>query len=298
VLLREPTGHDSQKAEAGASTHRSLVWASPSGAWGASPRSAKSARSARSAKSAKSGARTPGCKSAGHSMHDLFCPDRMPREFFVNVMLHGEDRSQHAAAIAKEQGRSKLGRIGSLLGGVMGTVMAGNAAFDSAIAQGVKDAVIESAVDALKRQRWWASVTPVFLPPLPGRSDWQPFVALGEKGHFMVFRVVITGRLPEESRQEKGIVLSLLTACIASCWAAETPPEDMEKKLVQEIALIRPEIESALQNRKYPINANVTIVDAIEEFGLLHEMNWSRELAADTIEAAREELDGPPAAVA
>lgn len=223
-------------------------------------------------------------------MHDLFCPAPQPREFFVNVALLGEDRGRNAAAVAKEQGRSRLGRVGSLLGGLMGSVMADNAAFDAAIAESVKEAVIVNTVNALKRERWWASVTQVLLPPIPGQSEWAPFVGLGAKGHFMVFRIDVTGRLPEEAKevQQGGLLQSLLDALVATCWAPSAQPEDPECLLARDIDLLPDEIQQALQSRGTPINAYVAVADAVEQYHTFFELHWSREMCAEAIHLARD----------
>lgn len=222
----------------------------------------------------------------------------------MNVTLDGEDRSQHALSAAKEQGRLKLGRLGSMLGGVMGSVAGKSTAFDNVIAERVRGAVETEVVEALRRRRWWAHVTPVLLPPMPGKSDWNKYVSLGEKGHFMIFRVKVLGKLPGEEEAQKaessGFSLASLSCLFAACMTPEVKEEEEEDpdvKAAREIELLHPEVVSALQSRQNPIFVKISVADAHKEYRIFHELNWSRELASEAVLSARR-TEGQSVAVA
>uniref|UniRef100_A0A7S2LVD6 Uncharacterized protein n=1 Tax=Zooxanthella nutricula TaxID=1333877 RepID=A0A7S2LVD6_9DINO len=231
----------------------------------------------------------------GHSIHDLFSPHPVRREFFVNVALMSKDRQLHAAAVAKAHGRTKFGRVGSLLGGAIGSIMANSATFDETIADGVRDLIQKSTVDALKSRRWLASVTAVALPPLPGQKEWPSFVNLDDKGHFMVFRILVTSRLPKEKpkKSDGGFASNLVSGIVdlwealCSCCEAPIDHEATERRLADEMQTILPEVQKALLKRRNPVVAELSVADAKEEYKTLFELNWSRELCAEAINASR-----------
>jgi len=221
------------------------------------------------------------------SVHDLFCPRPMRREYFVNVALMSKDRQKHASAVAKEHGRSKFGRVGSLLGGAIGNIMASSVTFDDAIADGVRELVKSSTIEALKSKRWWASVTPVALPPLPGKTRWSSFVNLDDEGHLMVFRIFVTGQLPEEKGNGGDCYAEALSWLFSSCCAEAPEDVDPEQRIADDVSAILHEVQHALASRKNPIFAELVMADAKEEYETLFDLNWSRELCAEAINASR-----------
>mmetsp|Transcript_56504 Transcript_56504/g.122140 ORF Transcript_56504/g.122140 Transcript_56504/m.122140 type:complete len:278 (-) Transcript_56504:66-899(-) len=206
------------------------------------------------------------------------------REFFLNVTLDEADRAQHGANALAREGRLQYGRAGSLVGGLLGSITGGFAVKDQALVEDVGHSIAEATMECLRRDGWEASVQIIALPPVPGSTEWKPYIPFGptRSGTFMVMRARFL-RPTNKTYYGNGGFLETLSGCCSSCCQAEPPIYGQWNSQT-----LVPDIQSTLRliSRK-PINAFIDLACASEEINLLHAQGWSPELAIQTIQSAR-----------
>eukprot|EP00928_Gymnodinium_smaydae_P010076 TRINITY_DN13784_c0_g1_i2.p2 TRINITY_DN13784_c0_g1~~TRINITY_DN13784_c0_g1_i2.p2 ORF type:complete len:302 (-),score=61.65 TRINITY_DN13784_c0_g1_i2:57-905(-) len=203
----------------------------------------------------------------------------MKKEFFLNITVDERDRAEVAGSILKEHGRKALGRAGSVMGGLVGSV-AGHANIgDGLIAENLSKTVRQYIEEILEHDGWRCIVKTVMFPPLDG-TMWREYISLPNGGIFLTQRVQILHRDtnlvggPNGSSSWFSHLLNMRECCC--------PPEAPDYNRYTGNTIVN-SLQNKFRGRTPPINPYIDAANAMEEVNHLQRMQGFEPRVAEQV---------------
>mmetsp|Transcript_66574 Transcript_66574/g.124229 ORF Transcript_66574/g.124229 Transcript_66574/m.124229 type:complete len:273 (-) Transcript_66574:26-844(-) len=234
-----------------------------------------------------------GNRGGGGGFDSGFEPQNDPQEFFLKVFMTEANRRDQAATAAKIEGRAKMGRMGSLIGGMLGSV-AGGKISDEFIVDEITPLLVDKAHQALRRQGYKAQVFPILLPKQQGHAKQLTYLKEEGRGLQIILRVEVMEIVGRNNVEEVG--LSLWNMCFGLCGPqpvggqqrgpSTALPFNQPAQNANQVAL---KMEDDLRNpsEHYKVQAQVHALLAADLYHQFHNEGWSRENSRQAIVDAR-----------